>query len=110
MFSFLSKFFSSNHVVDESEDNQLWLMIKEEQFFRDDAHLKIVDDLTELIEEAGLGELDGHSSGSHQFECNFYDISDFEKVKAIVVKYMASNFDNLIYSISPEYEVFYEKA
>ncbi|MEZ9821087.1 hypothetical protein AB4238_10800 [Shewanella sp. 10N.286.45.A1] len=110
MFGFLSKLFSSNHAADENEDNQLWLMVKEDEFFRDDAHLKMVDDLTELIEGSGLGELDGHSSGAYQFEINFYDVSNFEKVKAIVVKYMASNFDNLVFSVSKEYETFYEKA
>jgi len=109
MFSFLSKLFSNND-VDENEDSQLWLMVKEDKFFRDDAHLKMVDDLTELIEGAGLGELDGHSSGAYQFEFNFYDVSNFEKVKTIVDKYMASNFDSLVYSISAEYETFYEKA
>jgi hypothetical protein len=97
MFGFLSKLFSNNQATndndaDENEDNQLWIMVKEDEFFRDEAHLKVVDDLTELIENLGLGELDGHSSGAYQFEINFYNVSNFEEVKAIVVKYMASNF------------------
>jgi hypothetical protein len=59
--------------------NQLWVMIKTDEFFRSKIHKQIEDELIALIEHQKLGTFDGHSSGAYQFDLNFYNVTDFEK-------------------------------
>jgi hypothetical protein len=105
--SIFKKLFGGSDDEDES-DQQLWIMIKENDFFRSDEHLSIVDDIAELLENDGLGELDGHSSGAHQFEINFFEVTNFEKAKSVVVDYFNSNHPEIEYTISNDYETTYE--
>lgn len=110
MFKVLKKFFSrANLEADsESEENQLWIMIKENDFFREGGHLEIIDELSEIIESKGLGELDGHSSGAHQLEVNFYDVPNY-KASVNAVNAFFKQHPNIEYTVSKEYETTYEK-
>ena len=107
MLSMLRKILGNS---DESEvsSGELWIMIKENEFFRSDEHLFIVDELAEVIESSDLGELDGHSSGAHQLEVNFYGINDFNKTRLAVEIYLSKNHPKLVYSISDKYQTTYE--
>ncbi len=98
-----------NSTAEESSDDQLWIMIKTDSYFRGEKHLQIVNEVTELIEKRNLGALDGHSSGVYQFEFNFYEVTKFKEAKATVKKYLDSNYSNLTYTISNDYEMPYEK-
>ena len=111
MLNTLKRLFSNDSNEDDSDEseNELWIMIKENSFFREEAHLKIIDELTEIIEGKNLGELDGHSSGAYQFEINFYDVNKYEKCKKIVTDFMSSKYVDLEYKVSKEYETTYEK-
>lgn len=110
MLSIIKKLFGSSEAHDsDGPEGELWIMIKETSFFREDAHLAIVDELAESMEGKGLGELDGHSSGGHQFEINFYEVRNYNQCKAIVTEYFSSKYPELEYTISEEYETTYEK-
>ena len=111
MINTLKRLFSSDNDLNNSEesDNELWVMIIENSFFRDDSHLRIIDELAEVIEDKGLGELDGHSSGAHQMEINFFEVNKFDKCKKEVTEFMSSNYPSLEYTVSKEYETTYEK-
>ena len=110
MFKTLKKIFSNNDYGNdqESEENQLWIMIKENDFFREDSHLEMVDELAELIESKGLGELDGHSSGAYQLEVNFYDVENYQACVGVVNSYFKKH-PKIEYTVSKEYETTYEK-
>ena len=103
--SFFGKLFGSNDDSNEN-DQQLWIMIKENSYFRSDEHLSIVDELAELMENEGLGELDGHSSGRYQFEINFYDVENY--AKGLVEHYFHAKHPHVIYTVSDDYETTYE--
>jgi len=112
MLSIIKSLFSAERQQDQSEeenDAQLWLMIKEDEYFRDDKHLELIDEISEIIESRGLGELDGHSSGAHQLEVNFFDITDYEKAKELIITYFENNHSNIEFTISSDYETTYEK-
>lgn len=94
--------------VESKEDMQLWVMIKMDSYFRTQKELKIVDELANLIEQKKLGLLDGHSSGGHQFEVNFYEISDFATAKSVVESFINDNYPKLSYIVSNDYEMLYE--
>ena len=110
MLKILKNIFSNNDLEDdvEAEDNQLWIMIKESEFFRDESHLKIIDELAEIIEGNGLGELDGHSSGAHQLEINFYEVDNYESCKSAVANFFKKH-PKIEYTVSQEYETTYER-
>ena len=93
---------------DEPTD-ELWLMIKTTDFFRSGLEIEIEDKLIDIFERNGLGEIDGHSSGSYQFEVNFYDVSDFEKAKTVVEELLKKEYPNLEYVVSHTYETPFEK-
>lgn len=111
MIKFLKNLFSNSNESEDFDESEaeLWLMIKENEFFRDESHLKIIDELAEIIEGEGLGELDGHSSGAHQLEINFIEVTNYNKCKKIVADYLVANYQNLEYTVSKEYETTYEK-
>lgn len=111
MFSIIRRIFTSSNKEEEhsESEDELWIMIKENSFFRDDAHLVIIDELAESIEGKNLGELDGHSSGAHQLEVNFYNVPNYNKCKEVVAEYFAIKYPALDYTISQEYEATYEK-
>ncbi len=94
--------------VESKEGMQLWVMIKMDSYFRTQKELKIVDELANLIEQKKLGLLDGHSSGGHQFEVNFYEISDFATAKSVVESFINDNYPKLSYIVSNDYEMLYE--
>lgn len=98
-----------NKDSEEEMDGQLWVMIKESDYFRDDSHLKIIDEITEIIEGSDLGELDGHSSGAYQLEINFFDVGNYDKAKATISSYLESKHPKLEFIISNDYETTYEK-
>lgn len=112
MLSIIKRIFGSEPNSEQSEEeneNQLWIMIKEDDFFRDEKHLEIIDEITEIIEGECIGELDGHSSGAYQLEVNFFDVTDYEKAKTLIMTYFKNNYSNLEYTISNDYETTYEK-
>ncbi len=110
MFKTLKKIFLNGDVDDDTdtEENQLWVMIKENDFFREDSHLEIIDELSEIIESNGLGELDGHSSGAHQLEVNFYDVANYRACTEVVNTFFRQH-PNIEYKVSKEYERTYER-
>ncbi|MGH1426300.1 MAG: hypothetical protein ACRBEE_00005 [Arenicella sp.] len=111
MLNKLKRLFSNDSYEEDSieSENELWIMIKENSCFREEAHLKIIDELAEIIEGKNFGELDGHSSGAYQFEINFYGVNKYEKCKKIVTNFMFSKYPDLEYTVSKEYETTYEK-
>jgi hypothetical protein len=107
MLSILRKILGNSN-ESEASSGELWIMIKENEFFRSDEHLSIVDDIAEVIESSGLGELDGHSSGAHQLEVNFYGVNNFNKSRLAVEVYLSKNHPKLVYTISNKYQTTYE--
>ena len=107
LFSLLG--FGSQALASEEGENQLWVMVKSDDYFRSQNEMEVMESVTELIESSGLGELDGHSSGAYQFEFNFYEVSDYEKTKAKIESFINKKYPNLVYTISNDYETLYEK-
>jgi hypothetical protein len=107
----LKSIFGSSPEQNSSDDDgdQLWIMIKETGFFRDDSHIVLIDQISELVESSELGELDGHSSGSHQLEVNFYEVHNYGKTKSLIENYLIANYPEIEFTISNEYETTYEK-
>ncbi|ATG77688.1 hypothetical protein AOR04_09165 [Pseudoalteromonas sp. 1_2015MBL_MicDiv] len=64
--------------------------------------------MAEIIEGKGLGELDGHSSGAHQLEVNFYDFTNYKSCSEVVNAFFKQH-PNIEYIVSKEYETTYEK-
>jgi hypothetical protein len=89
---------------DDEPQNQLWVMIKIDEFFRSEIHSQIEDELIELMVSQNLGVSDGHSSGAHQFDVNFYDVQDFEKAKAAVSGFLKKKYPQIQFVISDDYE------
>ena len=108
MFTIFGKLFRKSDGIEDG-DNELWVMIQENSFFRDNSHLAIVDELAEIIENKKLGEFDGHSSGAYQLEINFLEVRNYNKVKGIIIDYFAAKYPGLEYTISQGYETIYEK-
>jgi len=109
LLSFLIFFVQSTYADEVESENQLWIMIKADNYFRSASHLQIVDQLSSLVESSGLGELDGHSSGAHQFEFNYYEVENYIKAKSVVERFISKNYPSLIYTVSNQYETHYEK-
>ena len=93
----------------ESLVDELWVMIKIDSNFRDQIHLDLVDKIAARIEGEGIGYLDGHSSGAHQFEFNFVEITDFKKAKTIIEQALSETIPSAEYQVSNEYEMTFEK-
>ena len=93
---------------DVGNDQELWIMVKTDSFFRDRVHIQLVDRVTELVESSGLGILDGHSSGGYQFDFNYYDVANYAKAKSVIEQYLSSNYPDLVYTISSDYQTTYE--
>jgi hypothetical protein len=89
--------------------NELWVMIKTDQFFRSKIHKHIEDELIALIEHQQLGTFDGHSSGAYQFDLNFYNVTDFEKAKALINAFLKKNYPELQFVISDDYETTFDQ-
>lgn len=90
-------------------DNQLWIMIKMDTYFRTVNELKMVDKITEIIEGANLGYLDGHSSGAYQFDFNYYKVNDFDRAKSKIQRFIEQHYPNVTFTISNDYLMTYEK-
>ncbi len=88
---------------------ELWVMIEIDDYFRSDSDLSIEEDVIALVEASGLGEVDGHSSGAHQFDFNFYDVSDYEKAKTEISNFLDSKYPKVNYVISKNYEMTFDK-
>lgn len=100
---------TSQSVAEDTEvDDQLWIMIKMDTYFRTVHELKVVDQVTEIIEGANLGYLDGHSSGAYQFEFNYYEVSDFDRAKSKIQRFMAKHYPDVKFTISNDYAMPYE--
>jgi len=93
----------------QTDSNELWVMVKISDNFRSKQDLEIIDKVTKAIESKGLGYLDGHSSGRYQLDFNYIDINNFIKTKNEIDIVIKSNYPNLIYTISKDYETIYEK-
>jgi len=89
--------------------NELWVMIKTDEFFRSQIHKQIEDELIALIEHQKLGTFDGHSSGSYQFDLNFYEVTDFENAKALINAFLKTNYPELQFVISDDYETTFDQ-
>jgi hypothetical protein len=94
---------------DQEATNELWVMIKTDEFFRSKVHNQIEDELITLIEHQELGAFDGHSSGSYQFDLNFYDVTDFEKAKAVITAFLKKKYPELQFVISHDYEATFDQ-
>lgn len=106
--SFLFKGYSQNNEISET-DTELWVMIEINDYFLSQSEVQIENDVIELIEGKGLGESDGHSSGAHQFDFNFYNVQDFNKAKIDISDLLNSKYPNLNYVISDTYETTFDK-
>jgi len=95
---------TSLEAEEDASNDQLWIMIKTDTFFRTDKELAIVDDIEKIVENKNLGSLDGHSSGAHQFEFNFYEVNSYPKAKSLIENYFKANYPHLVFVISKEYE------
>jgi len=91
-----------------SEDRQLWVMVKTDEYFRNKVHLELIDEVTDLLESRGLGELDGHSSGQYQLDFNYYGVNDYDQARKAIEEYLAEHYSNLVFTISKDYDVPYE--
>jgi len=94
---------------DDEVQNELWVMIKTDEFFRSKAEDQIEDDLIKLVEGQELGALDGSSSGSHQFDVNFYDVTDFEKTKSEISMFLKKKYPGIQFVISHTYETTFDQ-
>ncbi|WP_420589294.1 hypothetical protein [Bacterioplanoides sp.] len=90
-------------------NDQLWIMIKMDTYFRTLDDLNVVDQVTDMIEGANLGYLDGHSSGAYQFDFNYYDVRDFKAAKSKIQYFMSKNYPSVEFTISSDYEILYEQ-
>ena len=102
---------NSNTVIEESEssNDQLWVMIEIDDYFRSNKDIEIEEEVIALVERLNLGEVDGHSSGAHQFDFNFYDVKDYDRAKAEITKYLDGKYPQLNYVISNDYEATVDK-
>jgi hypothetical protein len=110
MFEIVKRIFSLDEDPQTGDENQLWIMIQEDDYFRDEEHFQLIDEMTEITEEAELGELDGHSSGAYQLEVNFFGVLDYEKAKDLISNYIESTHPDLVFTIAKEYKSIYEKV
>jgi hypothetical protein len=94
--------------MDDAPPDELWLMIKTSDYFRSNKEIEIEDELTKLIEGFGLGELDGHSSGAHQFDLNFVRVRDFDKAKSLIESHLKEKHPDLKFVIARDYEIPFE--
>ena len=90
-------------------DGELWVMVKIDSNFRSEKDLEIIDEITKEIEGNNLGLLDGHSSGAHQLDFNFIEISDIDTAKNTIASSMDRLYPAVEYTVSTTYEVTYEK-
>ena len=100
---------SPNDSPKNSENNELWVMVKIDSQFRSQNDLKIIDLVANHIEDKELGFLDGHSSGAYQLDFNFVEIKNIEVARKEITKAINSAYPNVEYTISNTYEVKYEK-
>ncbi len=105
---FLSSCSSSDDAQAPRGDGELWVMVKIDSNFRSEKDLEIIDVITEEIERKNLGILDGHSSGAHQLDFNFVEISDIETTKKAIISSIDRLYPTVEYTVSTTYEVTYE--
>ena len=89
--------------------SELWIMVNIDSKFRSKDNLKMVDEITEIIESKGLGNLDGHSSGGYQFDFNYVGIQNWDSTKSEIETVIKNHYPGLEYTISTTYETTYEK-
>lgn len=109
LFSLLGLGSQSHAESDTEVDDQLWVMVKTDEFFRSQNDLEIMDNVTALVESSNLGILDGHSSGAYQFEFNYFEVSNYSKAKSAIEKLLNSTYPGLTFTISNDYDMPYEK-
>jgi len=109
----LDGLFSENETLglvaeqEEVSQDELWIMIETNNYFLSADENSIEEELIDLVESAGLGEFDGHSSGGHQFDMNFFGVGEFCKTKKLIANYLSKNHPKLKYEISNSYgEIF----
>jgi hypothetical protein len=105
-------YLKNNSEIEELPETeiQLWVMIETNDYFLTQSEIKIEDDAIALIEGMGLGESDGHSSGAHQFDFNFFNVQDFGKAKIAINELLQSKYPKLNYVISDNYETTFDKV
>ena len=89
-------------------EDELWIMIKMNQYFHSLNYTTIEEDLISLVESAELGEFDGHSSGAYQFDLNFLEVENYEKARKAISKYLGKHYPDLEYEISKSYETTFD--
>ena len=94
---------------EEVPENELWIMIKIDGYFHSVDEILVEEELIDLVESAELGEFDGHSSGAHQFDLNFFDVDNFDMAKKEITKFLSKNYPKLIFEISESYETTFDK-
>jgi len=93
---------------EDSSEDELWVMIKMNQYFRSLDEIAIEEKLINLVESAELGEFDGHSSGANQFDLNFFEVKNFEKTRKEIKKFLNKHYPKLEHEISNTYETTFD--
>lgn len=96
-----------DHEDDETR-NQLWVMVKIDDFFRAEIHERLEEELAALIEGQGLGEFDGSSSGAHQFDMNFAEVENFDAARSAVVDCLTRRYPQMEFVVSDAYETTFD--
>ena len=84
-------------------------MIKTDEFFRAEIHSRIEDELVSLMESEHLGVPDGSSSGSHQFDVSFCEVTEYEKAKTVVGAFLRKKYPEMQFVISEDYETTFDQ-
>ena len=87
----------------------LWIMIEINDQFLSKNEYKIEDKIEKLVTKKRLGQLDGHSSGGHQFDINLFNVQNFEFAKSEISKLLETKYPNLKFEISDKYETIFER-
>jgi len=93
----------------EEVSNELWIMVKTDSYYRTQKDLDIVDYITVIVDENALGELDGHSSGAHQFDFNYFGVEQYPEAEKLLEKELRRKYPQLIFRISSEYQSVYDR-
>jgi len=109
LLSLITACSNSDGISSTDNDDEIWVMIKTDAYFRGQKELEIVDTISEIIESKELGYLDGHSSGGFQFDFNFTEVTNWDKAKSEIDNAINENYPTLEYTISSTYETTYDK-
>ncbi len=98
-----------NTIDDDTPEDELWVMIKMDQYFHSLDEINIEEELIDLVESGELGEFDGRSSGAYQFDLNFYEVTSYEKAKKAISEHLDKHYPELEYEISNTYETTFDE-